>query len=138
MKFMQSNQDIYKKIVEQICAVYPQVIAIYVFGSFISTPRSDSDLDLAVLLPAPADEVAFWNLAQQLAVSINRDVDLIDLRRASTIFRFQIIHSGNRIYCRDEVLANSFEDLVFSMYLNFNEKRAALIKSIKQRGGVYG
>jgi predicted nucleotidyltransferase len=82
-------------IINRILKIIPQVWAIYRFGS-AGTPfeRPDSDIDLAILAPNPLDNLARWELAQSLAISLNKDVDLVDLQLASTVLRHQIVSHG--------------------------------------------
>jgi uncharacterized protein len=52
-----------------------RVVAIYLFGSRANgTSLRDSDVDLAILAPAPLGEEERWHLAQDLAVDLGRDV----------------------------------------------------------------
>jgi len=66
-------------IVDQVLKAMPEVWAIYRFGS-AGTPfeRTDSDIDLAILSPKPMAGVARWELAQDLAWQLKRDVDVVD------------------------------------------------------------
>lgn len=77
-------------------------------------------------------------LAQQLADILNTDVDLVDLRAASTILRFEIIGKGKRIFCQDETICDLFEITVFSMYQRFQEERKAIVEEILQKRTIYG
>lgn len=107
---------------------FPLVFGIYLFGSFGSKyERAESDIDLAILaegLPAPAK---LWMVAQELACQLHRDIDLIDLQAASTIFRFQIIAEGTRIDTRDELYCDRFELQALSRYYHFSEARKELL-----------
>ena len=59
--------------------------AVYLFGSAgEGRLRPDSDVDLAVLVSNPMAPAQRWALTAQLADLVRRDVDLVDLRRAST------------------------------------------------------
>lgn len=126
-----------KQVIEKILEKFPDVIAIYLFGSYgteFETP--ESDLDLAILRKDTIDAVILWDLAQQIAIKIDRDVDLIDLTQASTILSFQIVDNGKRIYCKDKHRCDAFENMIDSEYLNFRQLRADLVKDIKQRGRI--
>ena len=69
-------------------AAWPDLLAIYAFGSRISsTANPGSDLDLAVLVPAYAPPLQLWELASQLAEVVGCPVDLLDLRAASTLMQ---------------------------------------------------
>ncbi len=125
-------------IVRLILRSVPDTKAIYLFGSWGSpAQREDSDIDLAILPAAPLDNVACWNLTQELAGSLKRDVDLIDLLSASTVMRSQVIENGERIYCGDRPGAEAFESLVFSDYVRLNEERADILRAVRERGSVH-
>lgn len=112
----------------KILAKWPDVLAIYVFGSFGSQYETrTSDLDIAIIPIESPDNITTWNLAQEIAIAINRDVDLVDLKKASTVFCYEILTTGKRIYCSDLEKTDSFENLSWSMYLRFNEERKDII-----------
>ncbi len=108
------------------------VAAIYIFGSAANERlRSDSDIDLAFLAPRPQDPVAVFNAAQALATRLGKDVDLIDLRRASTVLRMQVITTGRRILTLDRVEADTFEMYAFSDYARLQEERAPVLRAFE-------
>jgi len=118
----------------------PNVRAGYVFGSRADgTQRTQSDWDIAFLLDdKPMDSVQRWNLAQKLASALNADVDLIDLQAASTVLRFEIITTGERLFCTDHFFCENFEIMVYSSYQYLQVERRDILEDIKQRGSVYG
>jgi predicted nucleotidyltransferase len=122
------SQNKLKHAVEMIQEKIPSLIALILFGSYgtlYETPHSD--LDLAVLAQSKIDTVALWNLSQEVAIAINRDVDLVDLRQASTIFQCEIFSTGNNIFCADENALIFFENMVFSMYIHLQELRQEIL-----------
>ena len=126
-------------LIEGIRSEIPDVIAVYLFGSAAAGElRPDSDIDLAVLLVAPQPAARLWSLAQSLAVSVGRDVDLIDLRSTSTVMQAQVISTGKRLYCADEPRCGEFEDRVYSDYARLNEERRHILGDIRERGHIYG
>ncbi len=116
----------------------PNVIAVYQFGSF-NTPyqNAESDLDLALLAKKELSNLERWKLSQSIAGATHRDIDIIDLKGASTVLKFQIISTGQRIFCADTKTCEAFEDLAYSRYLHFNEERQEIIQEIVNRGKVY-
>lgn len=110
------------------------VQAIYVFGSLArGALRADSDADIALLLARPLEERVVYELALDLACSLGRDVDLIDLRRASTVLATQVVGSGRRIEAGDPHAAMRFEGETFAEYAYLNERRGPAIKAFKDR-----
>ena len=118
----------------------PDLAAVYLFGSRSEGfARPDSDTDIAYLSNGPAmPAVDRFFLAQKLANILNTDVDLVDLRVASTVLRFEIVGKGKRIFCLDETICDLFEMTVFSMYQRFQEERKEIVEEILRKGSVYG
>lgn len=135
---MTNNEQLLSAAIEEIRIAVPDIIAIYYFGSFgTEYETTDSDLDLAILSVKPLDAVKCFYLAQKIACLINRDVDLIDLRHAGSLLKFQIIGTGERIYCTNEYVSECFADAAFSEYQLYNETHKDLLEDISQHGGYY-
>jgi len=125
--------------VEKICASLPDVMAVYLFGSAASGKmHPESDIDMAVLADSPIDPEKLWKLAQDMAAMLGLEVDIIDLRQASTVMRMQIVEGGKRLYCRDQAACDALEDFVFSDFARLNEERAGILEDVERRGAVYG
>ncbi len=118
----------------------PQLKGIYLFGSRSSgQERPGSDWDIAFLVddkPMPA--LQKWQLQEKLAAMLNADVDLIDLQDVSTVMRFQVLSTGERIFCADEYFCAYFEMVSISMYQRLQEERKAIIETALKRGSIYG
>lgn len=126
-------------VAEYLGQAVPDLLAAYRFGSLgTSAERQKSDIDLAFLADAPVPNITRWNLAQELAAILGMDVDLVDLRQATTVMRLQVIAHGTRICCTDESRVGTFEDMVFSAYARLNEERRGILDDIQSRGCVYG
>jgi len=116
----------------------PRLLAIYAFGSRVTGGASaESDLDLSVLVEGYADVVALWELASDVANIAGCEVDLVDLRAASTVMQYQIITSGERWWAKD-VQAGLYEVFILSEKTDLDTRRAALLTEIKAEGKVYG
>lgn len=90
-----SRQELIAVLRQQL----PDLLAVYLFGSRArDEARPDSDLDLAVLVEGKLEPMAAWDLAQTLAGLTGYDVDLVDLRSASTVMQYQIITTGTRLW----------------------------------------
>ncbi len=115
----------------------PELIAIYAFGSQIKqTARADSDLDLAILTNGTIQTLHLWQLANLLADQLNSDVDLIDLRAASTVMQYQLISTGELLYAKAAQM-DLFRCFVFSEKLDLDQSRQKTLKRIQQEGRVY-
>lgn len=126
-------------LIEHIRKSVPDLIALYRFGSQAKgTARRDSDVDLAVLARDPIPNLRRFELAQELAVQLHRDVDLVDLRNASTVMRMQVLSTGTCLNTQDESARREFEMYAYSDYARLNEERREILKGITKRGLVYG
>jgi len=128
-----------EEAIARIIGAFPEVQAIYLFGSVArGEARDQSDVDLAILAERAVDAVLLWETAQEIADAVGREVDLLDLRAVSTVMRMQVISRGERVDCRDEMAAETFEDFVFSHYALLNEERQAILDEVSERGSTYG
>ncbi len=116
----------------------PELLGIYAFGSRVQgTHHARSDLDLAVLVAGRVDQLILWEWAQQLADDLGNEVDLIDLRAASTVMQYQIICSGECLWARD-AQAPIYESFILSEKTALDHLRAGLLEDIERDGSVYG
>ncbi|MBK9307542.1 MAG: nucleotidyltransferase domain-containing protein [Nitrospira sp.] len=117
----------------------PRLIALYRFGSAErGAVRPDSDIALAILTHEALPELSRFELAQDLAIQLHRDIDLVDLRLASTVMRMQILSTGTCLASQDEQARREFEMYAYSDYARLNEERGEILKGITNRGRVYG
>lgn len=115
------------------------LLAVYAFGSRIQgTADERSDLDLAVLVQGYADPLTLWDLAGEAADVAGCPVDLLDLRRASTVMQQQVLTKGERWWAVPGDEAGLFECAVLSEKLELDRARAPLLWDIERDGRVYG
>jgi predicted nucleotidyltransferase len=128
-----------ERLIEYVRQAIPGLVALYRFGSQAKgEARSDSDVDLAVLARDPIPNLRRFEFSQELAVRLHRDVDLVDLRAASTVLRMQVISTGECLDAPDESARRAFEMYVYSDYARLNEERREILKRIGESGLVYG
>jgi predicted nucleotidyltransferase len=109
--------------IERLLRRFTPAVA-YLFGSTVSgRTRSDSDVDIAFLPSAQCDPYEVFLAAQEIASALGRDVDLVDLSRASAVMRAQVVGAGARLFTRDAGLAAEFEMYALSDYARANEER---------------
>ncbi|ELX11021.1 putative DNA polymerase, beta domain protein region [Janthinobacterium sp. HH01] len=126
------------EIVSALRLRLPGLMAVYLFGSRATEQAGgDSDLDLAVLVEGKLEPLATWELAQSLAGLVGCDVDLIDLRAASTVLQYQVITTGSRLWNKD-VQASLYECAILSQKTDLDMARAGLLEDIEREGRVYG
>lgn len=69
---------------------------------------------------------------------LKREVGLINLSEASTVFKAQIIGTGKVIYCKNNTERMYFEMRSLKEYALLNEERECILNKIKERDSVYG
>ena len=84
----------------------PDVQAVYLFGSQAhGRHRTDSELDLAVLLSSKLNDREVWKkrllLGARAAETTNRELDLFIMGEADLDLTFRILQQGKRLYERD-------------------------------------
>lgn len=134
---MDFNELLNKALQMLIEKVNPYLV--YLFGSASRDElREDSDIDIAYISDVNLTKYENFMLAQDLADIFKRDVDLINLNEASTVFKAKVVGAGKKIYCTNETRRMYFEMRAFKDYAILNEEREVIIKNIKERGSVYG
>ena len=127
------------RTVELIRQSVPDVAAVYRFGSSVEgTTHPRSDVDLAFLPLHPLDPVVRFELQERMASAFGQDVDLVDLRTASTIMQMQVIAKGILLAEPDHHEKERFETYVFSAYARLNEERRAIVEQVLREGTVLG
>lgn len=111
-----------------------RLLAVYLFGSQAEgRSRADSDVDLAFLCERALPPELVFDVAQELAARLGCDVDLVDLRRASTVLRAQVVGSGRRLLEADSVQVGEFEMYAYSDYARLNEERRGVREAFEER-----
>ena len=124
-------------IVKAIVSALPDTLAVYAFGSRTSGHAdAGSDLDLAVLVAGYAEPLALWEISGALAGLAECEVDLLDMRAASTVMQYQVLTNGRRLWGK-QPQAGLFESYVLSEKTALDTARAGLLADIRQQGKVY-
>ncbi|NPV73557.1 MAG: nucleotidyltransferase domain-containing protein [Pelotomaculum sp.] len=111
-----------KSALAGIFASYPEIIAVYLFGSCLESKESARDVDLALLLEQPVKSQVdiymslYPRLAQMLAPL---EPDLLFLHSSSLPVRFEAVSTGEVIYSSDDDRRTDFEYIVSGEYMDF-------------------
>lgn len=130
-------------IVVAVCNHFSNVQAIYLFGSVAEgTETATSDIDLALLLTPRQSRMHKQNffmhaLHRELRALTHHNVDLLNLRQLPTVLQKEIIMTGTRIYCADQLAVDEFEVAVLSRYQKLNQERAAILFEFESTGRAY-
>lgn len=124
---------------DRLRAAIADLEAVYLFGSTAhATTHDTSDVDLAVLTPRGLDADTRFRLQESLAAQLGVDVDLVDLRKASTVFAMQVITTGRVLLDNNPTSRGAFEDFTFGRYARLNEERRHILDRVVREGTVYG
>ena len=111
-----------------------KVLLAYLFGSLagkgIKVQRTPGDVDLALL----TKEGPAYVLQDALVELLCTDrLDLVDLRRASPVLRFEILRSGRPIYISDEDVREKYEMETLHLYRDTEPMRRRQREALKDR-----
>lgn len=132
-----------KNVINILTEYFPDVQAVYIFGSMeTQDERGTSDVDIALLLPPDTarqvGSLAVHDVRFELESVLGRDVDLINLRLVNTVLQKEIVTTGRRVFCAQDGYATElFEMLTLSLYQKLNEERADIVQEIMNSGRVY-
>src|SRR5690606_22946496 len=105
---MRVPKTLVKQIIGHLAASRPAVI--YVFGSHgTAAQHPGSDLDLAFLPTRPITPLLRHQWTNQLSELLGKEVDLIDLSQASTVFAKEVIRTGSILADADPLRRQQFE-----------------------------
>ncbi len=101
----------------------------YLFGS-LASGRPAQDVDLAVL---PRDS-NLGQLRRMIAEALGTErVDLVNLKVASPVLRFEVISTGRLIYKSDDQAENDFEMAALREYRDTAYLRARQSETLQER-----
>lgn len=104
---------------------------IIMFGSAAKDKmRIDSDIDIAFLSSVQYEDYDVFMSAQEMAGELGYNIDLIQLSKASTVFKAQIISSGKVIFERNQLERMEFNMRSLKEYTLLNEERQGIIDKL--------
>ncbi|BEP27805.1 type VII toxin-antitoxin system MntA family adenylyltransferase antitoxin [Helicovermis profundi] len=132
------DKHIEKIIIEYLVGkINPRLIMI--FGSFAKGNFNDySDIDIGYLSSEKLDKYEEFLIKEELANILSRDIDLININTASTVFKMQIFSSGKKIYTDNTNFVDEFIIRAYKDYCLLNEERQIILDKIKEKGEIYG
>lgn len=119
--------EIKRIIIENLSVVEPRLIII--FGSTAKGEEfPDSDIDIAFLSKKKIDDVARFELQEEIAYKLQKDVDLVDMDKANDVINFEIVTKGEIIFKEEGTEIEKYIDLVYLRYLQLNDDRREIIE----------
>ena len=103
------------QIAQTIHTQLPDIWSIYVYGSQASNKAlPESDLDVAVLGGQKISSLKLSETAQSTGISLQTQIDLVDLRSVPTDLQAQIVFKGKRtLFAEGKGRAHSDLDLAY-------------------------
>lgn len=106
------------------------VLLAYLFGSLVEG-RPANDVDLALLM---AEDRPPYRLRDAITEHLGTErVDIVDLRRASPVLRFEIISTGQLLYAADGDVQLAFELEALRLYKDTAYLRRQQEQLLKER-----
>lgn len=121
-------------IVDALLAVLGDKLELsYLFGSYAAgRATEDSDIYLAILPQVIMTQEEVWQIAQKLAMQLEKDVDLINLMDCKTVLRMRVVQEGKLLFDPHRK-APCFETNVYRMYQDLQLSRHDSLASFKQQ-----
>lgn len=124
----ETYNEIKRKAVQLILEEYPKTALVYIFGSFASNKNNAaSDLDLAFWTDEKVDALDVFYLQEKIARDFSMDVDLVDMKKSSEVFRFEIATTGKIAFEKSTEYTDETENKIWNNYLYLNEIRKDIV-----------
>lgn len=124
------NFSFEKNILEIIKLNIPEVEIIYIFGSYAEgTQTKESDVDIAFYSIKEYSEYFIFEIAQEISKILKKEVDLVQLKKSSTVFQKEVISKGIFIFEKNKIEREIFENTVLKKYMRLNEERKEIINN---------
>ncbi len=133
-KFSELPTDI-KQRLARLVALFERegVQLVYLFGS-LGQGQPGHDVDLAILTRG---EPAF-RLRPAITECLGTErLDLVDLRRASPVLRFEILRTGQLLYAAEQALSERFEMATLHVYQHTAWLRRRQRAYLRERMGLW-
>jgi len=102
-------------------------LGVWLFGSFANnTFNENSDIDVAVLFRDEKSRLDVFKIKEELEFLLKRDVDLIDIKKADTVFQYQIVTTAKKLLTSKE--ADDFENRIWWLYLTLQDDRKVILE----------
>jgi len=124
---------------DAVLAALPDVMAIYVYGSFArGEDWPSSDLDIAILLPPGRQVTDILQLVNDISRRVHREVDLVDLRQAGDVLRREVLDSGQVLFQGDPERILAWEASALTRYGHYREEIRGILEDFRRTGIGYG
>jgi uncharacterized protein len=134
LQSMQAVKDLDWEILRKVFQGYPEVQAVYLFGSH-ATGRLhlDSDVDLAVVPANPTARARKLDILTDLARSGFCEVSLVFLDTADVVLRYEAVRHNRLIYSSKDFDRGAYYSKLVREYLDFGPCLEVLREAYKIR-----
>ena len=116
-----------EKLTSYLLEFFKEAKGIWLFGSYADKTYSEnSDIDIAVYFNEDKSSLEIFKLKTELEFLLKKDVDLIDIKTANTVFQFEIVTKGIKLKTSKEV--EDFENRVWWNYLTLQDDRKIILE----------
>lgn len=117
--------DYLKTISNDIVAEFPSILVIYLFGSHaVGTASPESDVDIAVFTDGSEGTMMDLELGLFLQQQLNRPVDVVMMRTASAVLKYEVLRCKIRIFEKDPELRAVLEVKALREFLDARHYQA--------------
>ena len=121
-------------LLPQIFKKYPDIQAVYLFGSVAGgTANPQSDIDLAILPRNSSLREKKLDILADLTGQGFNNIDVVFLDIRDIVVRFEAVHQNRLIYCAQGFDAGSFFSLTIRQYFDFLPYLKIQREAYKQR-----
>lgn len=107
-------------VLPEIFKAYPDIQAVYLFGSVASgQANSQSDIDLAILPNNSSLREKKLDILADLTSRGFNNIDIVFLDVRNIVARFEAVRQNRLIYCAPDFDAGSFFSLTIRQYFDF-------------------
>ena len=130
---MNSIKYLQDRIVKSLSKKIRGLEFVSIFGSALMMDFNSlkSDIDIAFISSDSLTNIQRWNIQEELASELNIDIDLIDLKKANDVIRFEIISKGEVVFQKPSHKLELFLDDTYINYIQLNEDRKEIMELYK-------
>jgi len=96
--------------IREMCESDFRIVAVYIFGSFVTKNRTSRDIDIAILLKEKhVEDFPILSFIAIMEKKLSFPVDVIILNKAEELLKYEIRKNGRLIFERDPYERKRFE-----------------------------
>jgi predicted nucleotidyltransferase len=120
MRNIKFNRPLELKKLEAVFRTYPEIDAVYLFGSHArGQANQHSDIDLAIVPGSGDIRRKHLDILTDLVRVGYSDVDLVFLDCTDIVLKYEAIRDNVLVYARDEFDSGAYCSLIIRQYLDF-------------------